>query len=547
MTYYPINDFGPLMKGVVIGGLGIFHVFLAQFAIGGGMVMCYFQRLASTGHNPYARKLLDGYFKVLVLVSFVVGALTGVGMWFTTIQVSPRTIGVMVDQFHWVWAIEWTFFCLEVVSGYAFYRVGPRLNDRDRMTLLVLYTVAAWFSLFWINGILSWQLTPGEWTRTQNLWAGFFNPSFWPSLCYRTITSLTIASLAACIVINAMHDLDLAARRSLLNQSAYLLAPMVFMPALGVWYLRVIPPDSRSWVLGGSAAMTLFMTVAIGASLLIGLYALVGLIRRKLYINGATATLLVALAFGATAGGEFVREGIRKPFTIREHLYSNSIRPTEVARLKEIGCTTEDPYPLQNAGQYPNDQLRLGARVFRVQCSVCHTMTGMNGLTHLAGSWTTEQRRLNIARLEHTKEFMPPFAGNAAELEALVQLIEWEKAERPKEWAVSTPPQPIATVIPNTTNVPPWMRPNDATASQPAASSPLARESVSESEARLRKLKEMLAVTEPPTPRRSVIPIPTTHSPGAFRLIPTTMPGDNQVRRLPIPDVDRLLDKRSDP
>ncbi len=30
---YPNNDFGPAMKGMVIGGLGIFHVLLAQFAI----------------------------------------------------------------------------------------------------------------------------------------------------------------------------------------------------------------------------------------------------------------------------------------------------------------------------------------------------------------------------------------------------------------------------------------------------------------------------------------------------------------------------------
>ena len=48
---YPINDFGPLMKG-------------------------------------------------LVLVSFVMGAVTGVAMWFTSIQVIPRTIGLMVSSFH---------------------------------------------------------------------------------------------------------------------------------------------------------------------------------------------------------------------------------------------------------------------------------------------------------------------------------------------------------------------------------------------------------------------------------------------------------------
>ena len=77
LPYYPINDTGPLMKGMLIGGLGIFHVFLAQFAIGGGMLMCYFQWLAQSGRVPQARRFLEGYFKFLVLVSFVLGALTG--------------------------------------------------------------------------------------------------------------------------------------------------------------------------------------------------------------------------------------------------------------------------------------------------------------------------------------------------------------------------------------------------------------------------------------------------------------------------------------
>ena len=81
-----------------------------------------------------------------------------------------------------------------------------------------------------------------------------------------------------------------------------------------------------------------------------------------------------------------------------------------------------------------NEQLRLGARVFRFQCSVCHTIDGANGLTHLSGSWTTDQKRMNIAKLQHTKTFMPPFAGTAGELEALVQLISWVNVGRPGEW-----------------------------------------------------------------------------------------------------------------
>lgn len=450
LPYYPVNDFGPAMKGLAIGGLGIFHVFLAQFAIGGGMLLCYFEWLSQTGRNPHARRFLDGYFKVLVLISFVVGALTGVGMWLTSIQVSPRTIGLMIDEFHWVWAIEWTFFSVEVMAGYIFYRYGERLPDRVRLRLLVLYSFAAWNSLFWINGILSWQLTPGDWLTSGSVWAGFFNPSFWPSLLFRTVVAMTIAALVACVVINAMPDLSedaRAARAGLIHRAAHFLAPMALMPVLGIWYLAVIPADSRSWLMGGSIAMTLFLSLAAGASLLIGSYAVIGLLRQKLYINGATATLLVALALGATAGGEFVREGARKPYTVRNTLYSNSITPAELAVLRQTGSVTRDPYPLQDEARYPTAQLRLGARVHRFQCSVCHTMNGANGLTHLAGSWTPDQLRQNIAKLQHTKPFMPPFAGTAAEVEALVQLIQWESAGAPPRWPDTTTERASLTEI----------------------------------------------------------------------------------------------------
>lgn len=444
--YYPVNDFGPVMKGMVIGGLGIVHVFLAQFAIGGGLLMCWFQWLAGSGREPLARRLLDSYFRVLVLISFVVGALTGVGMWFTTIQVSPGTIGLMVDAFHWVWATEWLFFWVEVIAGYAFYRYGRILSDRSRMALLVVYSVAGWGSLFWINGILSWQLTPGAWISTGDVWRGFFNATFWPSLGYRTIACGVLGGLAAAIVINTMDGLTREERTRLINRTALFLVPIAFMPLFGAWFLAVLPPDSRTWVMGGSIAMTLFMNLAAGASLLIGGYAVLGLWRQRLYINGATATLLAALAFGATAGGEFVREGVRKPYTVRQALYSNSIAPDQVAELRRTGVTTRDPFPLRDAARYPTRQLRLGALTFRNQCAVCHSVEGMNGLAHLMGSWTPDQKRLNVAQLQWTKAFMPPFAGSPEELEALVQFVGWTAAGRPPSWPLSTDPATFARI-----------------------------------------------------------------------------------------------------
>ena len=444
MDSYPVNDFGPLMKGMVIGGIGIVHVFLAQFAIGGGMLLLYFERLAQRNREPDARAFVDGFFQVLVLVSFVLGALTGVAIWFTTIQVGARTIGLMIDEFHWLWATEWVCFAVEVVAGYAFVRVGRRLGDRARIRLLALYAIASWLSLFWIDGILSWQLTPGPEPLGGSVWTGFFNTSFWPSLLYRTCVAMALAALAACVVINTMSDLDRARRAALIRRAARFAAPIAAMPLLALWYLAVIPADSRSWLEGGSMTMTMFVGIAAGASLLIAGYVIVGLLVKRLYINGATATLLVALAFGATAAGEFVREGARKPYTIRGALYSSSIAPDEVAHLRHVGATADDPYPLRDGARYPTPQLARGAQVERVLCDACHTMHGANALVELTRTWSDDQLRENIAKLQKTKGFMPPFAGNADDVEAIVQLLRWEIAGAPAAWATTATPPEVA-------------------------------------------------------------------------------------------------------
>ena len=43
--------------------------------------------------------------------------------------------------------------------------------------------------------------------------------------------------------------------------------------------------------------------------------------------------------------------------------------------------------------------------------------------------------RLNIAQLQRTKPFMPPFAGNAADVEALAQWLRWQANHRPTDLA----------------------------------------------------------------------------------------------------------------
>jgi cytochrome bd ubiquinol oxidase subunit I len=192
--------------------------------------------------------------------------------------------------------------------------------------------------------------------------------------------------------------------------------------------------------------MTMFVGIGVVASVLIGAYALGAFWYRRLYINGFTAMLFCALAFAATAGGEFVREGVHKPYSIHQVLYTNSLRQDELDRLRTVGSVADDPYPLRDGLLYPNDQLQIGAKVFRFQCSVCHTYDGANGLSELTGTWTVDQKRLNIAQLQRTKPVMPPFAGTPRELEALVQLLGWRRAGKPSGWPVSDDPATLKKI-----------------------------------------------------------------------------------------------------
>ncbi|MEM7201006.1 MAG: hypothetical protein AAF628_12105 [Planctomycetota bacterium] len=80
-THYPVSEFGPAIPGMVIGGMGIVHVSVAQFAVGAGALLLSLERAAAM-HSPASSA--TSFFLFLVLVSFVFGALTGVGMWLTT-------------------------------------------------------------------------------------------------------------------------------------------------------------------------------------------------------------------------------------------------------------------------------------------------------------------------------------------------------------------------------------------------------------------------------------------------------------------------------
>lgn len=430
MWEYPLWDVPRLGGGMVIALIATIHVVVAHFSVGAGVLLVLGERRARATQSNLLLDFIKRYSKVLVLVGFVFGAITGVAIWFSISLASTRATSALIHTFVWFWAMEWVFFLVEIVSGYAYYSTWDKISAQLHMTLGWIYAFAAWMSLFIISGILAFMLTSGEWVESQNVWHGFLNPSFLPTVVLRTLSSLAIAGLAGIILANLPAAWSREERTQLINFCAWFLAPLVLMLPVAGWYFAVIPPLSLQYLQGGAAPMMLFLAFGVAASFMVGLYAFIGLLFFKRYVNRETACLLFAIAVMATVSMEFVREGIRKPFLIYGYLYSNGLTVPEIEKVNKEGVLPNAPWhALAKAGTPPTHE-EMGHLMYQVQCSQCHVHAGFNDLKPLIASWSREVLACNLDRLHELKPFMPPLAGTPEEREALADYL-WNLRNTP--------------------------------------------------------------------------------------------------------------------
>jgi hypothetical protein len=325
-SYGSILDSGQFARAMVSQGLGIAHVVLTQMAFGGGMLLCYFERLRQSGRSRYAGRFITGYFQDLVMVSFMLGALSGLAMWFTAIWWRSRWIGAVIDEFHWIWATDWTFFSVAVFTGCAYLRYRDRLRGRDRLILLAFYTVTSWFSLFWMSGITPSHLVPSHLSPDHSLWRDFFHPGFWPTLVCRTIEGVAISAVAACAVINVSWPAEREARRDLARHAMRFLAPMMLVPILGAWFWVSFLAPGRSGASGAGMTNISLAAITVVASLLLGASGICAFWFSAVEIGGIATVSLCILVLAGTALGEVLYQSIRGPSPVRTALLDVPLR-----------------------------------------------------------------------------------------------------------------------------------------------------------------------------------------------------------------------------
>lgn len=406
---------------MLIGIIAILHVFVSHFAIGGGLYLVLTEIQARKTNDPDMLDFARKHSTFFILVVLVFGAVSGVGIWWTIALVNPTAVSTLIHVFVWVWAIEWVFFLVELIAAIIYYYGWERMDPATHIKVGWIYVVSAWLSLFMINGILTFMLTPGRWIETQSVADGFFNPTMIPSAILRTAVCVALAGLYALITGTLIRN-DEARARIVRWSAKWVMGGIAVLPLAGFWYVAQLPPMAREISMGGAPVVTLFAAGSILFSALVVGGAFIGPYLFPKHVHVTYAFGLAIMGLMATGVTEWVREAVRKPYIIYDYMYSNTLRVKDLGEYSMSGLLTNAKWERPTEAD-TKSQVRVGRRVFRAQCMACHTVNGFNGMRFAVKGWGREFLDHQILYLNELKGFMPPFIGTDEERAALVEYL----------------------------------------------------------------------------------------------------------------------------
>ncbi|MBN1388186.1 MAG: cytochrome ubiquinol oxidase subunit I [Bacteroidales bacterium] len=418
---YPVWYLPDTGGSLLIAIIAIIHVVIAHLAVGGGLFLVLTEiKSYRTGNNELL-KYVRSHTWFFLLLTMVAGGVTGVGIWFIISLVNPAGTSLLIHEFVFGWAIEWVFFIAEIVALLIYHYRWDKMSRRNHLISGWLYFIFAWLSLFIINGILGFMLTPGKWVETGSFWQGFFNPSFLPSLIFRTSIAIIIAGVFG--LVTASFRKYASIRQEVYRHCAkWMYFPLIVFALTGFYYTTVISPEAFDNVFHLNPEGKIFQEIIIYASIILFGLGLFTLIRLPGWLQKISVVILVLITFAWMGGFEYLREIARKPYVVYNTLYSNGLTPGQVSQVNEAGFL---PYARWSRVREvsENNTLEAGSELFRLQCLPCHTVDGYNGVMNKIDRLTERGIEAQLTGMGKVNTYMPPFAGTEEEKKAIAAYL----------------------------------------------------------------------------------------------------------------------------
>ena len=200
---YPVWQLG-FPGGLLIAAVAVLHVFISHFAVGGGAYLVLTERRAYARNDSELLRYVKLHSKFFALLTVVLGAVTGVGIWFTIGLVSPEATSSLIHTFVWGWAIEWVFFFVEIASALIYAYNWDTLDRRTHLIIGWIYFVCGLGEPGGDQRHYHLHAHTRTLARNQEFWSGFFNPTYWPSLFIRTAMAVGLAGIFG--LVTAMRE-----------------------------------------------------------------------------------------------------------------------------------------------------------------------------------------------------------------------------------------------------------------------------------------------------------------------------------------------------
>ncbi|MDB5096676.1 MAG: Cytochrome [Cyanobacteria bacterium RYN_339] len=414
---FPVFEFPYLGTRYLIALIAVLHVVINHgAAIGGSLVTVLLERKGFRDGDPRYEALAYRLAAVFFVLTTTVGALSGVGIWFSTMVGQPAAIGSMLRIFFWAWFLEWIVFVVEVALVMVYFLTWRTFQDkRTHLRVGWAYVAASGATMAIITGILGFMLTPGAWHGDHSLWSAFLNPTYLPQLVLRSGLALGLGASLALVLTRWLAPADFQAEASrYLGRFFFAAVPLIALG--GMAYLFVLPDAVRGLV--PTALVTSRFIPYVQASYAINAVICLALLgfgwqarRRALPIVGRLAAFVALVCL--LGQFERVREFARKPYMIPGYMYANGLREADRAKYDRDGILAHARYPDAHPGR----------AVFKLECASCHTLGGMNDPSVPLKGQSAAAIDPFIASLHEVHPFMPPFMGTAKERRALAEFL----------------------------------------------------------------------------------------------------------------------------
>jgi len=419
---YPVWELATFGGGVLVAVIATLHVFVAHFAVGGGLFLVVTEMKAYREKDKRILDYVHGHTKFFLLITMVFGALSGFGIWLIISLLSPAATSILIHNFVFGWATEWVFFVVEIASLLIYYYTFNKMEPRNHLIVGWIYFIFAWLSLFVINGIVSFMLTPGRWLETKSFWDGFFNPSFGASLFFRTFIALSLAGIYGLITSTRIQD-DALRQRMVRYGVLWLAAPFVLLVPSAWWYLGVIPPEAREVISDPDLTVDTVRRAFLVLTPVLFLAGLFMALRLPKSFQQGFSFVLMILAFLYLGSFEMVRESARRPYIIHGYMYSNSILKDSLPEVQQQGVLKTARWA-KNKEVTPANRVEAGEELFKLLCISCHSVGGYrNDMLERTDGMTKGQFESILDEMGAEEAQMPPFAGNREERQALTKYV----------------------------------------------------------------------------------------------------------------------------